>query len=177
MTAEMFYPCVQEPDDRWDDFQQKLLSWTGSLPPPPVRIDWDPEDAELPERLVAALYRDGCVVLGGAVGAESCDQVVADMAPYLDAAAERDGMGAEARAAALLARSEASWGMVQHPVVMRACEAVIGRQILDMSKDEMQVTTPTPLFALVHHTDCGGWCRRTCAILVGVCPGRSRRRG
>ena len=138
VTAEMFYPCVQEPDDRWDDFQQKLLSWTGSLPPPPVRIDWDPEDAELPERLVAALYRDGCVVLGGAVGAESCDQVVADMGPYLDAAAERDGTGAEARAGALLARSEASWGMVQHPAVMRAVEAVIGRQVLDMSKDEMQ---------------------------------------
>ena len=48
-----------------------------------------PDDEELAERLVAALWRDGAVVLLDAVGAECCDAVTADMRPYLAAAAER----------------------------------------------------------------------------------------
>jgi ectoine hydroxylase-related dioxygenase (phytanoyl-CoA dioxygenase family) len=138
VRPEMFFPCVLEPDPRWCEFQQELLSWLNALPPPPVRIDYDPDDSRLPERLIAALYRDGGVVLSSAVSAEVIARVVSDMQPYLDAAAARNGGGARVQANALVARSEASWEMVLHPAIEQACQAVIGRQVLDMSKSEMQ---------------------------------------
>ena len=53
------------------------------------------------------------------------------MTPYLDA---YDGN----TAGALPARSVESWAMIMHPCVLQVCEAVIGRQVLDMSKTEMQ---------------------------------------
>ena len=137
MTPGMFFPCVLEPDPRWCEFQKQLQTWMKALPPPPVRIEYSLNDEKLPEKLVAALYRDGAVVLGSAVGADRIDRVIADMQPYLDAAAARSG-GERVQANALLARSEASWAVVLHPTIAQACQAVIGRQVLDMSKSEMQ---------------------------------------
>jgi hypothetical protein len=137
VTSEMFFPCVLEPDPRWCEFQNQLQTWLKALPPPPVRIEYDPNDQQLSERLTAALYRDGAVVLGSAVGADHVDHVVADMQPYLNAAAARDH-DTQVQANALLARSEASWEMVLHSTIAQICQAVIGRQVLDMSKSEMQ---------------------------------------
>ena len=137
VTPEMFFPCVLEPDPRWCEFQKQLQTWLKALPPPPVRIEYSLNDEKLPERLIAALYRDGAVVLGSAVGVDCIDHVIADMQPYLDAAAARSG-GERVQANALLARSEASWEIVLHPTIAQACRAVIGRQVLDMSKSEMQ---------------------------------------
>ena len=129
--------CALEPDPRWCEFQnQRLTGLLTDLGPlsgsnGPVRIAWDPEDDDLIERLMAAIYRDGAVVLSNAVETESCVRVQADMAPYLDAS----GGGT---AGALPARSQESWRMITHPFVLQVCDAVVGRQVLDMSKQEMQ---------------------------------------
>jgi hypothetical protein len=40
-----------------------------------VRIAWDPTDEGLIERVVAAVYRDGAVILTNAVGSDSCRKV------------------------------------------------------------------------------------------------------
>ena len=43
------------------------------------------------EKCLAALGRDGAVILANAVSAETCDQVVADMAPYIADGSFLDG--------------------------------------------------------------------------------------
>ncbi len=59
--------CHQDCDhERWDRYEQGRFQHIRSLPPAgngPLRFAWDPEDAELYEKLVAALDRDGCVIL------------------------------------------------------------------------------------------------------------------
>ena len=50
----------------WDRYEEARFQHIRSLPPAgngPLRFAWDPEDAELYEKLVAALDRDGCVIL------------------------------------------------------------------------------------------------------------------
>ena len=41
------------------------------------------------------------------------------------------------RADALPARTEASWGIVSHPAMLGIAEAVLGRQVCNMSKEEL----------------------------------------
>ena len=83
--CEAFVP----PDSRWCDFQADLAQHLATLPPAPVRIAWDPTRPEIIEALLAALYRDGCVLLLNAVDPELCAQIDEDMAPYLQAAQAR----------------------------------------------------------------------------------------
>ena len=96
-----------------------------------MACDRDAEDPELIERLLAALYRDGFAVLeAGISDPAACDATLSAMQPYLERAAERQA-GGEVRAGAVLARTEASWGLVAHPTVMTVAEAVVGRQTLN----------------------------------------------
>ena len=69
---------------RWCEFQnERLTGLLSDLGPPllgsgvvgPVRIAWDPTDEGLIERVVAAVYRDGAVILTNAVGSDSCRKV------------------------------------------------------------------------------------------------------
>ena len=143
--------CAMEPEKRWDVFQQTLAQRVAALPPPPVSVAWDPDNADaVGEQLVAAIYRDGTAILAGAVSDEVCASVVADMKPYMDHAAEQartlqqrgvDGGAVEnrsTRVTALPARSESSWGMITHPAIIDVGNALLGRQILgDMDKGEV----------------------------------------
>ena len=139
--------CAMEPDKRWDVFQQTLAQRVAALPPPPVSVAWDPDNADaVGEQLMAAIYRDGTAILTGAVSEEVCASVVADMKPYMDHAAEQatlqrgvDGAveNRSTRVTALPARSENSWGMITHPAIIDVGNALLGRQILDMDKGEV----------------------------------------
>ena len=132
---------------RWDRYEQQRFEWIRSLPPPgkgPLYFKWDANDSTLLERLVAALDRDGCVILTEAVEEAMCQQIMHDMEPYVECAAarsesrrRRNGQQRSVRADALPARSEASWGIVSHPAMLGIAEAVLGRQVCNMSKDEL----------------------------------------
>ena len=100
--------------------------------------------------VLAVLHRDGACVLTRAVSDECADGVVAEMAPYLDAIAAGDtftGVNTK-RAGAVVARSPSSWEIVGHPMLLQVCEAVIGRQLLNMTEAELAETshrgTPGP---------------------------------
>ena len=139
--------CAMEPDKRWDAFQQNLAERVAALPPPPVSVAWDPENADVVgEQLMAAIYRDGTAILTKAVSEETCSNVVADMMPYMDAAAERATLqhgvyfsveNRSTRVTALPTRSENSWEMITHPAIIDVGNALLGRQILDMDKSEV----------------------------------------
>ena len=105
MPADMML-CALEPGPRWCDLENQIARSVKDLPPAPVSIAWDPDDEELAERLVAALWRDDAVVLLDAVGAECCDAVKADMQPYLAAAVERSAAGSQTN---LPLESEEKW--------------------------------------------------------------------
>ena len=99
------------------------------------------EDAPL-EAVLAALWRDGAVVLNNAVSGDCADRVVAEMSPYMDKLSNGDDFTGRSttRAGAVVARSPASWDIVGHPMLLSVCEAVIGRQILSMSEEELAKT-------------------------------------
>ena len=83
-------------------------------------------EAETPHALdnaLAAMLRDGCVVLAGAVSAERCDEAMEQLKPYSDDA----GGGT---VGSVLVRSEACWDFASHPLVLALCEAILGRQCL-----------------------------------------------
>lgn len=132
---------------RWDRYESQRYEWIRSLPPPgkgPLYFRWDATDPTLLEQLVAALDRDGCVILTDAVEEAMCQQIMHDMEPYIECAAarsesrrRRNGQQRSVRADALPARSEASWGIVSHPAMLGIAEAVLGRQVCNMSKDEL----------------------------------------
>jgi hypothetical protein len=158
--CEAFIP----PDPRWCEFQQNISQHLAALGPAPVKIEWDPERPGLVEILLAALYRDGCVLLLNAVDPELCARIIEDMEPYIEASQARHvreanlaeplpngfptgtarstsevlapsaSRGPTTRVDALPARSDASWPLIAHPALMSVCEAVIGRQVLHMDK-------------------------------------------
>ena len=132
--------CFAEADHaRWDSYEQNRYEWIRTLPPAgsgPIHFKWDPSDPKLFEKLVAALDRDGCVILEEAVSPDMCQQIMHDMEPYVDCARarsesrrRRNGNQRSVRADALPARSEASWDIVAHPALMAISEAVLGRQV------------------------------------------------
>jgi hypothetical protein len=132
--------CFAESDQaRWDSYEQLRYDHIRALPPPgngPIHFKWDPSDPGLFEKLVAALDRDGCVILEEAVSPGMCQQIMHDMEPYIACAQarsesrrRRNGNQRSVRADALPARSEASWDIVSHPALLAISEAVLGRQV------------------------------------------------
>ena len=123
---------------RWDAWQQNKHEHIRRLPPagPPVYCKWDEHDDTLYERLLAALDRDGVVILTEAVPPPLCDQIMFDMEPYVACAFERtesrrprNGNQRSVRADALPSRSDASWPIARHPALMAISDAVLGRQV------------------------------------------------
>jgi hypothetical protein len=102
---------------------------------PGTAMGWDTTAA-----ICAALHRDGAVVLERAASGAACDSVVAEMSPYVEAAGFGDGfLGRHTRrAGACVSRSAAACQLIQHPLVLRICQGVMGRQILHArSRDEL----------------------------------------
>ena len=135
--------ATHEPDPRWDDFQEKQSDWTSQLPQQTnslVSVQYDKDDPSVVERCLAALGRDGAVILRGAVSAETCDAVVADMEPYSHAASLLGGFYGKKtkRIGALPARSRACDPIIAHPTLMKLMDACIGRQVLRMDTAGVQ---------------------------------------
>ena len=91
--------------------------------------------------LLAALLRDGIVVMTDAVSATTADACMEEMHPYL---AEQP-YGADAflgaktlRVGAVIGRSPASWEMAAHRTVLELCDAVLGCQLLSMTPAQLE---------------------------------------
>ena len=59
--------AAQAPDPRWCAWQARQSEWTAQLPDGLVSIAYDPADPHLEEKLLAAMGRDGAVILKNAV--------------------------------------------------------------------------------------------------------------
>ena len=98
---------------------------------PVVSVDWPAVQgqglAEVVGRMLAALDRDGAVVLSNAVPASVCDAIEAEIAPY-KWRSRADGRP-EGVCGSLLSRSEAVQQMAAHPAVVAAVEGALGRQL------------------------------------------------
>lgn len=125
----------QPPDKEWDKLQLQLDELQAQLPPALCRFPLDTPVS----MLVAALRRDGCVIIERAVSEACCDAVLAEMDPYLDAADVGDGfLGRQTRrAGAVVSRSPASWEILCHPTLLKLCEGVVSRQVLSLSSEEL----------------------------------------
>ena len=143
--------AAHPPDPRWDEFQGSQGEWTARLPPQAdglVTLDFDAADpdGDIVELALAALGRDGAVVLGGAVPPEVVDSLVADLRPYIDESPTGDRFLGERtkRIGAVVARSEASYPIVAQPALMRLCDALVGRQVLRMHADGVRHIASRP---------------------------------
>jgi hypothetical protein len=76
---------------------------------------------------------------------EICDTVVADMAPYIQGGSFLDGFYGKRskRIGCLPSRSRASDPIVAHPTVMKLCDALLGRQVMRMNKDDVRALAET----------------------------------
>ena len=83
------------------------------------------EPTQVVELLLAALGRDGAAVLEAAAPPTRGAAVATELAPYVAAAGGQVG--------AVVARYEASWPLALHPVVLKLCDAVLGRQALRLT--------------------------------------------
>ena len=100
------------------------------------------DEAEFDAGVLQALDRHGFVVIENAVPAADCDQLVAEMRPYIDATPHGlHGLGGTRRVGALVARSPASHGFVAHPAILRLAQSVLGEQRL--SGDAVRIGTRT----------------------------------
>jgi hypothetical protein len=122
------------------------------LPPAPVSVEWNKDQPVCIEQLLAALWRDGSVILSHAVLAELCDQVLDRGHAALHGSGEGEEILARVlctetgvrrqrknhdsnaagsittRVGCLPARSQSSHPIIAHPALLQVCEAVIGRQ-------------------------------------------------
>ena len=86
------------------------------------------------DRLLAALHRDGAVVLEGAAPPELCDALLEAVRPYAEDA-EGGAVGAVA------ARSEHAWPLLAHPALLKLGEAVRSQAASDQSSIRQQNTS------------------------------------
>ena len=136
------------PDPRWDAFQAAQGEWTAKLPEGLVTLEYDAgePDGDVIELALAALGRDGAVVLGGAVPPQLVDTLVSDLQPYIAESPTGDRFLGEKtkRIGAVVARSEAAYGIVAQPALMRLCDALVGRQVLRMHHDGVKKIASRP---------------------------------
>jgi ectoine hydroxylase-related dioxygenase (phytanoyl-CoA dioxygenase family) len=144
---------AQPLDPRWAAFQRNLASLTAELPPADdaglVSVDFDPTDPSVVERCLAALHRDGAVILSRAVAPELCDALYADLGPYIEANKLHlggfDSSVESRRFDGINARSPHAHPIVAHPVLLQLCQAVLGQQALDQSPAQLlDLVRPDP---------------------------------
>ena len=110
-----------------------------------LRFDYARVDKEEPEAVdefdqgvLDAIDRHGFAVIENAVDGTVCDQLVAEMRPYIDATPHGlHGLGGTRRVGALVARSPASHRLIAHPAILRLANATLGEQRL--SGDAVQI--------------------------------------
>jgi hypothetical protein len=128
-----------EPDNLWDDVQQIVSSLPATPSSAGASLQYFKSSSPLPE-IVRALQQDGACVLERVVTEDVCDGIISQMQPYLNATGHGDGfLGRQTkRAGAVVSRSPASWKCIMHPLLMKLCEGVLGRQVLHMTRAQLQ---------------------------------------
>lgn len=131
-------PALAAIDAVWDEVERELPTCSAGLPAfgPLVHFAPSTQIAEI----LAALSRDGAVIIDRAVSGETCDRIIAEMDPYLEDIGFGDrGLGQQTkRLGGVCARSPGSWEVLQHPILMKVCEAVLGRQLLHQTNEGLQ---------------------------------------
>jgi hypothetical protein len=108
-------------------------------------------DAAL-EQVLAALWRDGAVIVERAVSEACCDRTIEEMTPYLGSQGYGDDFGGKTteRLGGVVARAPSSCEIVGHPLLIKLCEAILGRQLLNMTGEELMDTFPVDVGDTFH---------------------------
>jgi ectoine hydroxylase-related dioxygenase (phytanoyl-CoA dioxygenase family) len=81
--------------------------------------------------VLQAVNQHGFVVIENALPGETCDQLVNEMRPYIDATPHGlHGLGGTRRVGALAARSETSHQMIAHPAILHLAKSILAEQRL-----------------------------------------------
>ena len=90
------------------------------------------------EDVFGAIDRHGFVVIENALPGSHCDQLMAEMRPFIDATPHGlHGLAGTRRVGALVARSPASHEMIAHPAILQLVKSILGEQRL--SGDAVQI--------------------------------------
>ena len=142
------------PSEKWDQVQENLSGLVRQLPEGRLARLKYPCSVD---SVVAAMWRDGVVILENVVSVEACERVIAQMKPYVDEVpysgmgdaavsvgesgappAPSDGAARSKRPGCVLSRSDASWELAAHPIVVETLEGVLGRQVTMHDLGRMQ---------------------------------------
>lgn len=95
-NAEDVPASYRIPDERWDLLQAVLPETLAEVGPAPVSLQWPACTAE---QAVAAMCRDGFVIIRNAVPDATCDALLRQLQPHIDRTgfATDDGLGKTTR--------------------------------------------------------------------------------
>ena len=130
--------------ERVAQLQQQQAFWTSQLPPPGpvVSVPHAPDDPAVVDRLLAALHRDGVVILERAVDLATVSLLRAEVNLHVQHARSgtTEQLGANTkRLGAVVARAgERCYPLVAHPVLMEVCSAVLGQQALNIERADLE---------------------------------------
>ena len=121
-------------EPEWEEVAAALPALIAAAPPGLQRFPGTDSGWSNTAAICAALWRDGAVILERAASESACDAVISQMAPYVEAAGFGDGFLGRAtrRAGACVSRSAASRQLIQHPLLLKLCGGVLGRQLLHL---------------------------------------------
>jgi hypothetical protein len=90
------------------------------------------QEAEFDADVLGAIDRHGFVVIEDALPASTCELLLQEMRPYIDATPHGlHGLGGTRRVGALVARSSASHQMISHPGILRLVDSILAEQQLN----------------------------------------------
>tara|TARA_Y100000780_G_scaffold24621_1_gene20513 strand:+ start:2885 stop:4048 length:1164 start_codon:yes stop_codon:yes gene_type:complete len=90
------------------------------------------QEAEFDADVLGAIDRHGFVVIEDALPVSTCERLLQEMRPYIDATPHGlHGLGGTRRVGALVARSSASHQMISHPGILRLVDSILAEQQLN----------------------------------------------
>ena len=90
------------------------------------------QEAEFDADVLGAIDRHGFVVIEDALPASTCERLLQEMRPYIDATPHGlHGLGGTRRVGALVARSSVSHQMISHPGILRLVDSILAEQRLN----------------------------------------------
>ena len=90
------------------------------------------QEAEFDADVLGAIDRHGFVVIEDALPVSTCERLLQEMRPYIDATPHGlHGLGGTRRVGALVARSSASHQMISHPGILRLGDSILAEQQLN----------------------------------------------
>ena len=90
------------------------------------------QEAKFDADVLGAIDRHGFVVIEDALPASTCERLLQEMRPYIDATPHGlHGLGGTRRVGALVARSSVSHQMISHPGILRLVDSILAEQRLN----------------------------------------------